>query len=460
MIDAPNNHQTWAVGVTRDIVFYSTLPESQFYDVDFSPDGAGTWQILVHGTTAMQATGPKKYFIGVHLPLTPTTLGLIRVSTSGNPAVSDITHDRFSLVIPTIAVSQPSAGSVVNIGARTRIDWTFSPSGGPYWFKLAISHDGGSTWTDQGLFRQGDWVFNGPATTHARVRIQLYDPRSETLTGAYGDSGEFTIVDPSNTAGGQGSLAGVTATPILTPVVLDSTITSVRRSPEIPGQSICYAPRGTQGFAMTFAAPSAHFVQGTTTTHLGDGIHVLNTQVLSATSAKVTFNVESTTSVGARNLVVTTGTEVKSGASAFYVTPSPDGYSSDMSYPTNLGTISTGVNRFRSGHMDNPYRIRWFQAQVAANSPPVKLILDSVGGASEFIVTLYRERPGEPGNFDSLGTGRAVGTPSSTGSVSVSPSVWPIQSGTTPATVWFSVTVIHGKWDVDHTGYTVSIMTN
>lgn len=80
---------------------------------------------------------------------------------------------------------------------------------------------------------------------------------------------------------------------------------------------------GQQGLAVTISGVGTNFVQGTTTASFGAGITVTSVTVNSPTSAVATINIDPTTSLGARNVTVTTGAEVATLSNGFTVIAGP-----------------------------------------------------------------------------------------------------------------------------------------
>jgi alpha-D-ribose 1-methylphosphonate 5-triphosphate synthase subunit PhnH len=78
--------------------------------------------------------------------------------------------------------------------------------------------------------------------------------------------------------------------------------------------------QGQQNLSVTLTGQFTHFVQGTSVASFGAGITVVSLTVSSATSAVALLNVAATAVAGARNVSVTTGTEVVTLTNGFTVT--------------------------------------------------------------------------------------------------------------------------------------------
>jgi len=79
--------------------------------------------------------------------------------------------------------------------------------------------------------------------------------------------------------------------------------------------------QGQQNLTVTATGAFTHFAQGSTTASFGAGISVASVTVNSTTSAAVGLNMDPAAVPGARDVILTTGTEVVTLTSAFTVTP-------------------------------------------------------------------------------------------------------------------------------------------
>ena len=77
--------------------------------------------------------------------------------------------------------------------------------------------------------------------------------------------------------------------------------------------------QGQQNLSIAITGQSTHFVQGTTQANFGTGITVASLIVNSATTATAILNIDPAATVGSRNIVLTTGSEVVSVPSGFVV---------------------------------------------------------------------------------------------------------------------------------------------
>jgi RHS repeat-associated protein/uncharacterized repeat protein (TIGR01451 family) len=116
---------------------------------------------------------------------------------------------------------------------------------------------------------------------------------------------------------------------------------------------IAIAPRsaapGTQNVSVAITGFGTHFAQGTSVASFGAGVTVASLTVNSATSATAVISIDPAATPGARDVTVTTGTEVARFTSGFLVAPPPTAASFGLSEgheitkPTDIvGSVGAG----------------------------------------------------------------------------------------------------------------------
>jgi len=98
------------------------------------------------------------------------------------------------------------------------------------------------------------------------------------------------------------------------------TVTALVLPPSLSSVSPAAGQQGQQNLSVTITGSFTHFVQGTTTASFGLGITVALLTINSATSATAVLNIDPAAATGARNVTVTTGTEVVTLDNGFTVT--------------------------------------------------------------------------------------------------------------------------------------------
>jgi hypothetical protein len=174
-VTSPNTAVTWGAGTRRAINWNHSLGAAATFDIAFSADNGATWTPLASGVPATTATAGS---FPVVMPSTLTTTASIRVSPAGDPGTGDVSNVSFTLAAPTITVTAPNTNVNWPIGSNRNITWSHN-LGTMERVEIAISRDGGATWTTfasllptsntSGSFL---WPVEGPATTTARIRMR------------------------------------------------------------------------------------------------------------------------------------------------------------------------------------------------------------------------------------------------------------------------------------------------
>ncbi len=118
-VTSPNTAVSWAAGATRSVTWTVDAPGLQNFDVDVSTDGGATWTPGPHNipysspTTFGQAS--------MRMPAILTSQALVRVSPAGRPGDGDVSDVPFSLVAPSVTVSNPLGNESWVIGSTHRI---------------------------------------------------------------------------------------------------------------------------------------------------------------------------------------------------------------------------------------------------------------------------------------------------------------------------------------------------
>ena len=173
-----------------------------------------------------------------------------------------------------------------------------------------------------------------------------------TNTAGIATSATFTANGTIGTYQVTASVSGVTNPAVFTLTNTTPTITTLAPSSGALAQTLNVVVTGS----------STHFVQGTTTAFFGTGITVNTVTVASSTSATVNITIAPTTSLGARTVTMTTGTEVATDTNGFDVT---QGSAAITSLNPNSGAQGTQANVIVTGTNTN-----FAQGQTTANFGP------------------------------------------------------------------------------------------
>jgi uncharacterized repeat protein (TIGR01451 family) len=205
--------------------------------------------------------------------------------------------------VTVTTAGESASGAIFNVTPGPAKISQVSPNSSPQGQQgLSVTVTGQSTHFTQGLtaanFGAGISVVSTTviSPTRAAVVINLsaaatIGPRDVTLT----TSGETATL-----AGGFAVTAGV---PVITAVNPSS------------GQ------QGKQSLSVAISGAFTHFVAGTTTASFGAGITVSSLTVASATSATAVINIDPSAAAGARNVTLSTGSEIAALTGGFTVTP-------------------------------------------------------------------------------------------------------------------------------------------
>ena len=167
--------------------------------VEISRDGGSTFQTL-----AASASNVEGHFVG-SISGPGATDARIRITANGAVPATGMS-DSFQLVVATVTVTGPAAGTTVYTGTSATITWTSNlPTASPV--LIHLSRDGGSTFSELGMSMTNTgsytWNVTGPATSAARIRVMIGGAAPTIGTGD-----TFSIAVPSVTV--IGPAAGAT----------------------------------------------------------------------------------------------------------------------------------------------------------------------------------------------------------------------------------------------------------
>ncbi|HZR29627.1 MAG TPA: RHS repeat-associated core domain-containing protein [Terriglobales bacterium] len=199
---------------------------------------------------------------------------------------------------------ESASGAVFTVNAGPATLAQLSPNSGQQGQTLNVTITGQSTHFTQGL-TSANFGFGITVTT---LKVNSATNATATLNiAATATLGTRTVTVTTN--GEVVSLAnGFTVNPA-TPV-----ITQVNPKSGLQGQ---------QNLSIAITGVATHFAQGTSVATFGAGITVGSLTVNSATSATAIVNISPTTTVGPRDVTITTGTEMATLTGGFTVNPGP-----------------------------------------------------------------------------------------------------------------------------------------
>ena len=164
-VTAPAAGDAWVIGTARTITWTSNAPAGDSVTVELSRDGGASYEPVAStpntGSLAWTATAPA------------TATALVRVTWNGTSATSGA----FSLIAPSVTVTSPNTAVSWTVGTTHALTWNHNLGAGAT-FAIAISRDGGLTWTaitasapagaSSGSF---NWKVTSPHTHKGRIRV-------------------------------------------------------------------------------------------------------------------------------------------------------------------------------------------------------------------------------------------------------------------------------------------------
>lgn len=171
-VSAPNTAVSWRASTVQNITYTHNLGAGQPVNIELSRDGGSSWSAVASSTTTTGTTGT--YAWAVTGP--PTTLGRIRVSSAGTPAVNDISNVNFTITNPTVTMSTPNTAVSWQAGSAQSVKVNHTLGSGQN-INLETSRDGGTSWaplttvaTTTATSVTYSWTVTGPTTTTGRIR--------------------------------------------------------------------------------------------------------------------------------------------------------------------------------------------------------------------------------------------------------------------------------------------------
>ena len=164
-IRTPNGGESWIVG-NKHAIHWDWTGSIASVKLEYSTDGGGSW-LLIASTTTND---------GDYLWTMPNTIAsncFVKISSTANPAIYDLSDGSFSMARPVIDVKSPDGGEILNIGEYYPIHWNWTGQ----FTNVAIEYstDGGTTWNTITASTQNDgdysWLIPNAPASNCRVKI-------------------------------------------------------------------------------------------------------------------------------------------------------------------------------------------------------------------------------------------------------------------------------------------------
>lgn len=203
----PNGGETLVSGQTYGILWQSSAVE--LLNIEYSTNNGTDWNTIASDVSANDGN----YVWTV--PATETAQALVRLTSTTNPAVTDVSAGVFSIITPFITVTSPNGGE--EITAETTFEITYESAGVDN-VKLEYTTNNGTNWlvieastTADGSY---NWVVPNTPTTSAKVKV------SEIARGSLSDESdsEFSILAPQTLTVVADNIPGIPGNQITMPI--------------------------------------------------------------------------------------------------------------------------------------------------------------------------------------------------------------------------------------------------
>ncbi len=192
-VGVPDGGEIWTVGTDEEILWsYEDIPGPVF--IEYSKDNFGSDINII--TSDENNDGS---FIWTDIPDDPSDTVLVRISSTEDPGIFDLSDDYFSIVAPPewIKVETPDGGEIWTSGTDEEILWSYENVPGPVFIEYSKDNFGSDLNTiasdeiNDGSYTWSPIPFD-PSDT-VRVRVS-----STNIPSVYDESDEdFSIVPPS-----------------------------------------------------------------------------------------------------------------------------------------------------------------------------------------------------------------------------------------------------------------------
>ncbi len=180
----PNGGETLQIGTAKNILWTSN--SVSYVDIEYSTDNGASWNTII--TDVAASVGKYTWNIDSN-SVNPSTQALIRISSSANASVYDVSNSVFTL--SELHINFPFGGSIVQQNRAVNISWFVSsdiPS-----IRIDYSIDGGNTWNflAGGIDPNNNvylWDVNVLSSNTARLKIS-----SEADPSLFYETDDFTV---------------------------------------------------------------------------------------------------------------------------------------------------------------------------------------------------------------------------------------------------------------------------
>lgn len=185
-LTSPVGGDQWGTGTGH----YITWTSSNIANVklEYSTNGGTAWTTIVASTSASNGS----YYWAV--PNTPSQNCFVRVSDVSNSSINDMNNFEFSIITPTITVTQPNGGQQWTAGTSQYITWT--SNGASNYVTLYYSVNNGSSWITaaNGINNNGSYYWTVPNNPSTNCLVKVSDYYNSSVNDV--SNASFTILPP------------------------------------------------------------------------------------------------------------------------------------------------------------------------------------------------------------------------------------------------------------------------
>jgi hypothetical protein len=193
ILDSPIGTEIWNCNTSQNITWHTTnFASKDKVKIEISRDGGANWTVLY---ASVPNTGLKLWKV-----TSPGSTNVrIKVSSTTDPSVTDMSDTDFTIVPPYIYLDSPIGGEGWDFNTSQNITWHATNFASRDKVKIEISRNGGANWTvlyasvaNTGL---KTWKVTGPSSPNCLIKVSLTtDPTVNDVSDL-----SFTINDPTIT---------------------------------------------------------------------------------------------------------------------------------------------------------------------------------------------------------------------------------------------------------------------
>jgi molybdopterin-binding protein len=194
-VSVPNGGESWLAGTTQTIRWTYSGAVGSFVKIDLYKGGVFNSAIVASASSGTGGNGSYNWPIPANLA--PGADYRIKVTSTTNGTLTDISNNNFTIAAPTITVVSPNGGQNWTRGSERLITWTYTGNPGTFVkielfrgtvLNRTITSSASTGSSGNGSFR---WLIPSNQTTGTNFRIRLTSTTNATVTDT--SNANFTI---------------------------------------------------------------------------------------------------------------------------------------------------------------------------------------------------------------------------------------------------------------------------